>query len=244
MTPKKYYTQVEVDEYVRRLLTDSEIALSKQAERIEKEVKEKQRLLSELEDFKTKEKSISRLLVLSERKSKFLETTTRSKCAIEIERLARLAEKWDEFFNNLSNKYEAEDKAKLEEFKNDLSKAIDNMLEMESLFTSEPLSEAEKAHAEEVNRLNILRNKKKSQLDDRFSKLVMEFNMKIGDNATRGRGRPKKQEANNINAIEKKLTKDTIKEQTQNIDDGVFNFNEALHPVDSLEDILNDLLNG
>ena len=38
--PKKYYTQIEVDEYVRKLLTDSEIALSKQAERIEKERKE------------------------------------------------------------------------------------------------------------------------------------------------------------------------------------------------------------
>ena len=32
---KKYYTQSEVDDYVRKLLTDSEIALSKQAERIE-----------------------------------------------------------------------------------------------------------------------------------------------------------------------------------------------------------------
>ena len=39
MKNRKYYTQVEVDEYVRKLLTDSEIALSKQAERIEKEKK-------------------------------------------------------------------------------------------------------------------------------------------------------------------------------------------------------------
>ena len=107
---KKYYTQSEVDDYVRKLLTDSEIALSKQAERIEKERRENAKLSKELEEYKKKEKSISRLLVLSERKAKFLETTTRSRCAMEIERLARLAEKWDSFFGELKAKYEPEDK--------------------------------------------------------------------------------------------------------------------------------------
>ena len=88
------------------------------------------------------------------------------------------------------------------------------------------------------------RNKKKSELDDRFSKLVIEFNMKIGDNATRGRGRPKKQDSNNVKDIQKNLDSNK-KGKTDYIPkaDGVFDFEEALNPVDSLEDIMRDLLN-
>lgn len=241
---KKYYTQIEVDEYVRRLLTDSEIALSKQAERIEKERKENERLLKELEEYKNKEKSVSRLLVLSERKAKYLESTTRSRCTIEIERLARLAEKWDSFFQDLSNKYDFVDKEKLEGFKKDLSDTIDGMLEMDSLFGEKPLSEAEQTQVGEINRLNILRDKKKTELDDRFSKLVMEFNMKIGENATRGRGRPKKKDSNNIKDIEKKLEPEKAKKKENNgvKSESGFDLDEALNPTDSLEDIMKDLM--
>jgi len=246
MRGRKYYTQVEVDEYVRKLLTDSEIALSKQAERIEKERKENERLNKELDEYKKKEKSSSRLLVLSERKAKYLEQTTRSKCAIEIDRLARLVEKWDGFFNELSNKYDEVDKEKLEEFKEELSKTIDGMIEMERIFKTEGGSEPVQEHLSEVNRLNVLRKKKDNELDQRFSKLVMEFNMKIGDNATRGRGRPKKQDSLNMKDIEKKLNKPKKKDKIvyPPVGENGFDFEEALNPTDSLEDIMKDLLNS
>lgn len=241
---KKYYTQSEVDDYVRKLLTDSEIALSKQAERIEKERRENAKLSKELEEYKKKEKSISRLLVLSERKAKFLETTTRSRCAMEIERLARLAEKWDSFFSELKTKYEPEDKEKLNQFKDELSKTIDAMLEMEDLVSSSPLSDAEKAHEEEINRLSIIKDKKKTELEERYSRLIREFNMKIGDNATRGRGRPKKNKSENLKDIENNLKKKKASGDAvyPPVGDSGFDFEEALNPTDSLEDIMKDLI--
>lgn len=245
MKSKKYYTQVEVDEYVRKLLTDSEIALSKQAERIENEKKENLKLTRELEEYKKKEKASSRLLILSERKAKYLETTTRTKCAAEIERLARLAEKWDSFFANMSNKYDELDREQLEEFKDELSKTIDGMLEMEDLFKNEDMQDATKAHSEEIERLSILKKKKDSAMDERFSKLVMEFNMKIGDHATRGRGRPKKQDSINRKDIEKKLnskSKTSQKVVYPPVGESGFDFEEALNPTDSLESILSDLI--
>ena len=242
MGTKKYYSQVEVDEYVRKLLTDSEISLSKQAERIEKEAKENERLRKELEEVKAKEKANARLLVLSERKVKNLEQTARAKCAIELDRLARLADEWDSFFDDLDNKYDPEDKEKLEEFKADLSKTIDGLLDMEDIFVLEGVTQATEEHLDEVNRLNVLRKKKRNELDDRFSKLVIEFNMKIGDNATRGRGRPRKQDANNVKDIEKNMNKTTSQVYPPKGDSG-FDFEEALNPVDSLEDIMRDLLN-
>jgi len=243
---KKYWTQLEVDEYVRKLLTDSEIALSRQAERIEQEVKENDRLAKELEEYKLKEKTNARLLVLSERKAKNIEQTARSKCAIELNRLASLADHWDSFFNDLENKYDLEDKEKLEEFKEELSKTIDGLLDIETLFGTEGLTPAVEDHIGEVNRLNVLRQKKNTELEDRFSKLVMEFNMKIGDNATRGRGRPKKKDLNNVKDIEKNLNKKLKKETKQEYipkADGVFDFEEALNPEDSLEEIMKDLIN-
>lgn len=238
MATKKYYTQIELDEYVRKLMTDSEIALTRQRERLQKERKENEELARQLDEYKKKEKSISRMLILSERKSKYLETTTRSRCAIEIERLARLSEKWDLFFNDLSNKYDKVDKNKFEEFKLELSNVIDSMLEMESLYGDRPLSEQEEAHVAEISRLKTLKeDKKKNEIDKRFSKLLVDFNMKIGDNASRKRGRPKKSQS--VDA--EQLISNQTKAKYNSVSESGFDFEEALNPVDSLESILSSL---
>lgn len=236
MKQKKYYTQIEVDEYVRKLLTDSEIALSKQADRLEKEKQLNKSLAKELEEYKNKEKTTSRALVISERKAKYLEQTTRSKCAMEVERLARLAERWEEFFKDLDNKYNQEEIAKLEEFKSELTTVINQMIDMQNSFET-PLSSAEKAHEAEIGRLEVVKEKKKTDLDGRFDKLVLEFNMKIGDNATRGRGRPKKSEAEKIQ--KRKKAKAPVYPP---VSESGFDFEEALNPTDSLEDIMSDLM--
>lgn len=235
MKQKKYYTQIEVDEYVRKLMTDSEIALSKQAERLEKEKQINKNLSKELEESKLKEKTTARLLTIAERKAKYIESTTRSKCAMEIERLARLSEKWEDFFAGLDEKYQAVDKPKLDEFKEELTAVINQMVDMQSGF-EQPVSPAEKAHLEEINRLGVVKEKKKNELDGRFDKLVLEFNMKIGDNATRGRGRPKKTEAEKLASKKAKSTVYPPKGASG------FDFEEALNPTDSLEDIMSDLM--
>ena len=226
-------------------MTDSEIALTHQDEELRKVKSEQEELLKEIEAYKKKEKSISRMLVIAERKARYLETTTRSRCAIEIERLARLCDKWDEFFDGLSEKYDKLDKEKLTEFKKELSATIDNMLEMQDGFNDSPLSEAEKSHISEINRLNVVKEKKQSDLSDRFDKLVLEFNMKIGDNATRGRGRPKKGENVTLKGISEGQIK-SAKQRQKPIypakGDSDFDFDEALNPVDSLEDIMKDLI--
>ena len=68
--------------------------------------------------------------------------------------------------------------------------------------------------------------------------------MKIGDNATRGRGRPKKQDSTNVKDIKKKLEADKKdKPIYPPKGESGFDFEEALNPVDSLEDIMKDLMN-
>ena len=244
---KKYYTQLELDEYVRKLLTNSEIALSKQAERLEQERKINNKLQKELDEYKKKEKTISRALIIADRKAKYIESTTRSRCAIEIERLARLAEKWDDFFDKLEEKYAKADKEKLEEFKNELSKVIDSMIDMENMFDKSTLTEAEQSHNQEISRLKVIKEKKQNELEDRFSKLKLEFDMKIGENATRGRGRPKKKDTLDLKKIQSpSYIRGNQKNKTNTVyppvGDSGFDFNEAMNPTDSLEDIMKDLL--
>ena len=137
------------------------------------------------------------------------------------------------------------DKQRLEQFKKELSATIDNMLEMEDSFNNSPLTEAEKTQISEINRLSVVKEKKQNDLSERFDKLVLEFNMKIGDNATRGRGRPKKGESVNIKEIAKSQAEKS-KQRPKTIypskGDSGFDFEEALNPVDSLEDIMKDLI--
>jgi len=238
MKENKYYTQIEVDEYVRKLMTSSEISLSRMSEQLENMKRENRALEKELDELKKKDKSASRTLKIAERKARYIESTTRSKCAMEVERLARLAEKWDAFFSSLSEKYQAVDKAKLAEFKNELNIAIDQMLEMQNSFES-PLTDAEKAHLEEINRLKAVKEKKTTDISSRFDKLVLEFNMKIGESATRGRGRPKKEESAKI--AKQKQAKAKSKVYPPRSESG-FDFEDALNPTDSLENIMNDLM--
>lgn len=238
MKEKKYYTQSEVDDYVRKLITDSEIALSKQSERLEKEKKLNADLSKELEEYKKREKASARMLTIAERKAKYIENLARSRSAMEVERLARLAEKWDEYFNGLTEKYAEVDKKKLDEFKDELSTAITQMMDMGKEFSS-PLSTAEKSHAEEISRLKVVKEKRSQEMSSRFDKLVQEFNMKIGDSATRGRGRPKKAEAEKIKAKKAAASKNKVYPPKS---ESGFDFEEALNPVDSLESIMNDLL--
>lgn len=239
---KNYYTQVEVDEYVRKLLTDSEITLSRQSERLEAERKENLRLVKDLEESRKNEKSTTRLLVLSERKVKYLENETRSRCSKEIERLAKLAEMIVEKKEECNS--EEEYKIVLEGIRNEVSNSLDTLLELAGMFGDNPMSGEEQEHASKINQFNIIKDKKKSELEGRFERLKKEFDMKIGENATRGRGRPKKSDENNITSIERKLKKDgkVATAVYPPVGDSGFDFEEALNPTDSLEDIMKDLL--
>lgn len=265
----KKYTDRELEEYVTKLMTESEITLSKQKERIEELKRENEHLMSELSTYKKKDKASARALTLEERKSKYIQEVTKSRCAIEIDRLSRLAARYSELFDRLS----ADDQKQFEDFVDELNAAIVTLKNLNDYIDDrKPLSEAEKNYIAEKDRISLA-DAVKSDLDSRFSKLVNEFKIKIGDSATRKRGRPKKQDqsilvevkrtidqkaAEELSEKEKQEVIDKINEifytPQQNIEsnsaqkskkkkksDGVFDFDEALNPTESLADIMNDL---
>lgn len=266
---EKKYTSRELEEYVTKLMTESEIAASKQREQLEGLKKENARLSSELSALKKKDKLQSRALTLEERKSKYIQDVTKSRCAIEIDRLSRLAERYSALFDRL----DAGDQQQFADFCDELKSTIHTLNNLTDYIEDRrPLSDAEKNYISEKERIS-LNDAVKSDLDSRFNKLVSEFKVKIGDTATRKRGRPRKEDQSILVEVNRTLSQKAAEElsekekqeviekindifynvQPQNAenqpkqkkkkkkDAGVFDFDEALNPTESLADIMNDL---
>lgn len=253
-----------MEEYVKKLMTESEITASKQRERIEELKKENEKLTSEIAVLKRKDKASSRAITLEERKSKYIQEITKSRCAIEIDRLTRLSERFSKLFDKLES---AERKA-LEDFNSDLSATISTLSSLgEYIDDRKPLSDAEKNYISEKTRISLA-DAVKSDIDSRFDKLKNEFQIKIGDSATRKRGRPRKSDQSilvEVNRVAEEQIKEEMSEQEkQEVLDklneifysvkqpenkkkskskDVFDFDEALNPTQSLADIMKDLQN-
>ncbi len=266
----KKYTQQELEEYAKNLVTESQLKLSHQNEQIEKLKKENERLISELAALKKKEKASNRAIVLAERKAKYIGDVTKSRCAIEIDRLTRLSERYSGLFDKL----EAADQQLLQEFNDELTKTIGTLGGLgEYIEDRKPLSQPEKNYISEKERISLT-EAVKSDLDERFNKLVSEFKQKIGDSASRGRGRPKKSEQSMLAEVNKVVTSTAADELSEaekqeviskinelfysvqpntnttagkqkakdkNKKQGEFDFDEALNPTESLADIMKDL---
>lgn len=259
---EKRYTAREMEEYVKKLMTESEISASNQRERIEELKRENERLESEIAVLKRKDKASARALTLAERKSKYLQDITKNRCAIEIDRLTRLSERFSKLFDTL----EAEDQRQFEDFSEDLKLTIGSLSSLgEYIDDRKPLSNAEKNYISEKNRIS-LSDALKIDLDGRFNKLVNEFQLKVGDSVARKRGRPKKADQSilvEVNKVAEEQLKEAISQQEkQEVLDKLneifysvkqtetkkrtknkesFDFDEALNPTQSLADIMKDL---
>lgn len=261
---EKKYTSRELEEYVTKLMTEAEITSSKQKERIDILKAENEKLLSELSALKRKEKASARAITLAERKNKYIQDLTKARCTVEIDRLTRLSERYSSFFDKLSEA----DQQTLTSFNDELKLVINTLNNLgEYIEDRKPLSDAEKNYISEKKRIS-LEGAVKSNLEERFNKLVNEFRVKVGESASRKRGRPKKSDqsilvevnkvldgpkpANELSDAEKQevieklntIFYQTSTEKTKVKDElkgGAFNFEEALNPTESLASIMADL---
>lgn len=255
----KKYSQTEVDNIVRKNLIETQLKISNQEDEIDSLKKQLENKELELANLKKREKLVSRALILADRRAKYIENNTRTRCAIEIDNLVQFSVKWNKFFNDLNDKYNPEDKQELENFDKELKLMINSLTDMKDRTIA--LSDPEKAYDSERKR--ILGTEK--SVDDRFKKLCDEFDMKVGENASRKPGRPKKNTGNKkideiidelengkpvtvspkpnkpliSNIVNKKIAKVTNIPKTE---DSLFDFDEALNPTEDLETILSELL--
>lgn len=265
----KKYTSRELEEYVTKLMTESEIKASHQREQIEELERQNAKLCEEVATLKKKDKLQSRALTLEERKSKYIQDVTKSRCAIEIDRLTRLSERYSALFDKL----DAQSQQQFADFNDELDSAIKTLSNLTDYIEDrKPLSDAEKNYISEKERIS-LSDAVKSDIDSRFNKLVNEFKVKVGDTALRRRGRPRKEDQSILvevnRTINQKRAEEMSEKEKQEViekindifynvqpnnaqdkvkpkrkkkkDNGVFDFDEALNPTESLADIMNDL---
>ncbi len=255
---KKTYSQAELDNIVRKSMIDTQLMAASQMQEISDLKKQLEQKTQELTALKKREKLVTRALILADRKAKYIESTMKTRCAIEVDNLMRFSEKWHTFFDDLRTKYEPEDKEAFENFDVEIKTMIENLSAIKD--TATELSDAEMAYKSETTRLKA----KPKSVDDRFKMLCNEFDMKVGENATRKPGRPKKNTGNKkvdeiIDELEYGKVEVKPKKQRQLIssvvnkkiakvsnvpktDDSIFDFDEALNPTEDLESILEDLL--
>lgn len=225
---KQYYTLNEVEEYVKRLMSEAEKTKSMQLQKIEELEKEKKQLTKSVDDYKQREKSINRTLVLAERRAEYILNNTRTRALIELNRLTEFSVKWEKFFDGLDKKYEAKDRESFEEFNKELKNVLTSFTDFsDSLDGKKPLSGIEKTYIEETARI---KHKTRNDLDDRFAKLLHSFNEKLGETKTAAPKTVKSSGAAGSVYPPK--------------GESGFDFEEALNPTDTLEDIMRDLLSS
>lgn len=224
---KQYYTLNDVEEYVKRLMSESEKTKASQAQKIEELERENKQLSKSVDDYKKKEKTLNRTLALAERKAEYVLNNTRTRAMIELNRLTEFSVKWEKFFNSLDSKYEPKDLESFENFNAELKNVLSSFSNFsDDLDGNKPLSGIEKTYIEETARI---KHQTRHDLDERFARLLNNFNEKLGE--------PVKPKAQVIT----KAPSGASSVYPPKGESG-FDFEEALNPTDTLEDIMRDLL--
>lgn len=248
-------------------ITSRELSVSDLESKIFKLEKEREKLKGQIEQYNSREKSTARALVLYERKIAYIKTTAMHDISVTCRKMQYDIDRYEQICENLANSstrnqfkaYVEIFGEYLEEFKHIAEELEENSLmsNHERAYISGKLEEekAEKSQEQETG----------DELSLRFARLKQEFNEKVGDSVTRGRGRPKRDEESIVSKIglgssgksnaeseeaSRKLNEifyeapKTAKAVSNipNTKDSVFDFDEALNPNLSLKEIMDDLM--
>ncbi len=230
--------------------------------------KEKEKNKKLIEQYKAREKSTARALILYERKIAYIKSTTIHEISSLCKKLQIEKNRYLQACENLMSSstrnqfkgYAGVLDAYLDEFKK-----ICEELELNSAI-SNPEREfiaGKNENDTETNEIKV--EKETDDLSLRFAKLQKEFNEKVGQSVLRGRGRPKKAEQSivsdiglnksgkNIQAHDDTMQKlneifyetpksANVVSNIPNTPESLFDFDEALNPNLSLKDIMDDLM--
>lgn len=253
---KKTKNNLDIEE-----ITKKELSAVESSDKISKLEKEKNRDKKIIAEYKEREKASARALVLYERKIKYLKETV-------IEDVLALCKKIDnskEAYLKICEKIVSQSlRDEFAEYKNELILFTDELYEMCNKV--EANAQITKQDRDFISNRKTQEQPKTVDVQSRFDRLKNEFNQKIGGSVNRRPGRPKKSEQSIVADIglRKKVEKtvaenDEIESKLNDIfyatpenkkvvsnipktESSVFDFNEALNPNISLQDIMSDLM--
>lgn len=256
---KKFETQ-SIEE-----LTKNEISAIENNDKLSKLQKESARDKKIIAEFKEREKSSARALVLYERKIKYLKQVLSNEILEISSKLGEsgvVQQKFREVFDEDELEF-TEILKELDDAKNKLDELVQRLNTIATITKSDRDFILNKAQQKQITNETV---------EERFNRLRQEFSQKIGSSVNRKRGRPKRGEQSIVadiglgkkperkvdteNEIETKLNdifysnptksgNQKVQNVASNIPqtaDSLFDFNEALNPNISLKDIMADIM--
>lgn len=223
---KKSFTRKEVDEYVQKMMSSSEISMAEQKDRITELKKELDLVKKQKNEQAEKLKTVTKAMNEMTRVVKELRQDNALQLSIVIEKIKQFGFKWKNFYTELF--------AGSKEFKNEESPEI---FECELIDLLDQLVES--GNMRESNSDKYIPNKRKKKvvtkeewLDQNIKKLSEEPDFSLSDESEE-----------KYKEVMSKLKKQMVfvSELSKPNEDG-FDIEEALNPKDSLDTIIGDLL--
>lgn len=115
----------EYEEYIKKIVLSYENKLSDQKDRIFALIEENKKLVSQLGEFREKDRQISKTLMVAVQKAKEIEDAAKAKYNMEIERLKLFHSKWTSYYQSIKDKLpQSADIAKIEAFLNRMDEIL------------------------------------------------------------------------------------------------------------------------
>lgn len=215
---EKTFTQKEVDEQVKKMLTECELRVSKQRDKILELKNENINLIRKIEEYDKREVEVATAIEKYQSRNKYLENIIKMRCELEISRLNEL----NDFLHDHYADFESVAGKQLNTIINSLQAFSKDITEVEEIGKIEPSKRTE--------------TNKEKDLEKRYYQIMSLYEYTKAQNETRKRGRPKKEEQN-IETFLKQKKQEKEKEKAES-----FDFEEALNPTQSLEEIMKVVL--
>lgn len=216
MKNKELYSQTEVDEIVKEMLTNSNVTVSKQRDKINDLKGEILRLQKEIDSYEFREVEVAQTVEKYQNKSKYFENIIKMRCEMEAARLDELSTLIDG---------NGDDKARARDIISDVIRSL-------KAFATDV------TEVDEISKLNPEKNEVDvgDDLEKRYLKILSLYEYNKATEDKRGRGRPKKEVENfETSLLAKKKEVESKKLEHFDID-------EALRPTVSLEEIMKEIM--
>lgn len=210
-------TKKDFDEKLKNELADKELTISMQAEKINELKSEIIKTQKEKDIIDARELEVGKTIEKYKNRAHYLEKIIDRRLDIEITRLQNLFELIERSFDKFSDFG-----------KNELTSVIQSLLSLKD--------EVNEVHLASKEKVALNNNSGFDDLEERYHKLINLYELTKVEAGDKKRGRPKKEPETIETFLKRKKAENDKKKQTQ------FDLDEALNPVDSLENIMGDIL--
>lgn len=233
---KKGYNIEEVDAYLLERERESRKVQDDQIERIRSLRQELDAAKVKIRDYEARSRAITDAMVVAVQKANEYEAESRRRCDAELAQLKEFHDKWNRYYAQLTAKYPTDETlTRAEQFDSTLKNVLEQIEAKHAQSKMEPLRAEELQYRQEKARLESTRGINRSAIADALADAAIE-DQRYDKVAASWGFMPRE-----LSGYLESTRGETAVSAVLPEDSDVFSFEEALHPTDSLDDIMADL---